>query len=142
MNAKRRRIVTFETYYDPILAEIIQGKLEANGIACYLADENLGVIMPIYNQGDGGVKIKVFERDLEKAKMIIDRDDTLETEDDTAAGNGIVCPYCGSTNARYGDATDNRYDWLAIVIAFIFTTFPFYARRTWHCFSCSRDFNN
>ena len=74
------RIVTFETYYDPILAEIIKGKLEANGIACYLADDNMGTIMPIYNQAIGGVKIRVFERDLKKSRMIVAEDDNLETE--------------------------------------------------------------
>ncbi|HVW12784.1 MAG TPA: hypothetical protein VHB54_03130 [Mucilaginibacter sp.] len=32
-------IVTFETYYNPMLAEIMRAKLEANGIPCLLADE-------------------------------------------------------------------------------------------------------
>ena len=137
---KYDRIVTFETYYDPILAEIIKGKLEANSIACYLADENMSIIMPIYNQAIGGVKIRVFERDLEKAKLIIAEDDNLETEEETVAENEVVCPYCDSTNARYGDATENRYHLVAIVIAFLFMTFPFYARRTWHCFNCGKDF--
>lgn len=64
-------IVTFETFYDPILAEIIRAKLEANGIPCFLADENMGSIYPMYNQGGGGIKLKVFERDLEKCREIV-----------------------------------------------------------------------
>jgi hypothetical protein len=75
-------IVTFETFYDPILAEIIRTKLEANGIPCFLADENMGTIYPAYNQGGGGIKLKVFERDLEKCKEIR-ADDTEPTEEDT-----------------------------------------------------------
>ncbi|MGN6637370.1 MAG: putative signal transducing protein [Mucilaginibacter sp.] len=75
------RIVTFETYYDLMLAEIIKGKLEANGIPCFIADESMGTMIPIYNQAIGGVKIKVFEYDLEKARQIIDTDTSLSNED-------------------------------------------------------------
>ena len=137
---KGDQIVTLETYYDPMLAEIIKGKLEANGISCYLGDEYINSIMPIYNQLTGGVKLRVFARDLEKAKMVIAEDDHLEIEEESTTESSVACPYCGSTNSRYGDATENRYDWLAITIAFIFITFPFYARRVWHCFNCGKDF--
>jgi putative signal transducing protein len=43
MNSEEE-IVTFETYYNPMLAEIIRTRLEANGIPCFLADESLGVL--------------------------------------------------------------------------------------------------
>jgi hypothetical protein len=137
---KSDQIVTLETYYDPILAEIIKGKLEANGISCYLADDNMSVIMPIYNQAIGGVKLRVFEHDLEKAKLIIAEDDNLETEEEPVDNYDVACPHCGSTNTRYGDAIENKYDLVATIVAFIFFTLPFYARRTWHCFNCGKDF--
>jgi len=75
-------IVTFETFYDPILAEIIRTKLEANGIPCLVADENMGSIFPAYNQGGGGIKLKVFARDLEKCREIR-ADHTEPTEEDS-----------------------------------------------------------
>ncbi|MDB5151949.1 MAG: hypothetical protein JWR54_700 [Mucilaginibacter sp.] len=68
---KEDDIVTFETYYNPMLAEIIRTKLEDNGIRCFITDESLGVLYPVYNQGGGGIKIKVFARDLEKCKEIV-----------------------------------------------------------------------
>ncbi|MFI5161812.1 MAG: DUF2007 domain-containing protein [Sphingobacteriales bacterium] len=70
-------IVTFETFYDPLLAEIIRAKLAANGIPCFLADENMGTIYPAYNQGGGGIKLKVFERDVVTCKEIVAQ--TLDT---------------------------------------------------------------
>jgi len=78
--SKEEEIVTFETFYDPILAEIIRTKLEANGIPCFLADENMGSIYPAYNQGGGGIKLKVFERDAEKCREIIDRNDEINED--------------------------------------------------------------
>jgi len=74
---KEEQIVTFETYFDPILAEIIRAKLEANDIPCFLADENMGSIYPAYNQGGGGIKLKVFARDVERCREIIDNDEEL-----------------------------------------------------------------
>ena len=74
-------IVTFETYYDPMLAEIIRTKLDANGIPCFLTDENMGSIYPAYNQGGGGIKLKVFARDVDKCREII-ADNTEPTEED------------------------------------------------------------
>jgi hypothetical protein len=68
---KEDDIVTFETYYNPMLAEIIRTKLEDNGIPCFITDESLGTLYPVYNQGGGGIKVKVFARDLEKCKEIV-----------------------------------------------------------------------
>ena len=79
--SKEDNIVTFEAFYDPMLAEIIRAKLEANGIPCFLADENMGTIYPAYNQGGGGIKLKVFEHDLKKCKEIL-ADNTEPTEED------------------------------------------------------------
>ena len=82
------RIVTLETYYDPMLAEIIRGKLEANNIPCFIADENLGTMYPIYNQAVGGVKLKVFEHDLEKCRQLLTEDNSLSVEDSGRRNRG------------------------------------------------------
>jgi hypothetical protein len=76
------KIVTLEAYYDPMLAEIILGRLEANGIPCFLADENTLAANPFYNQAIGGVKIKVFEHDLEKCRAILADTDEIDTNEE------------------------------------------------------------
>lgn len=78
--SKEEEIVVFETYYDRMLAEIIRTKLEANGIPCFLSDESIGTMYPVYNQGAGGIKLKVFARDVEKCLEIIDRDDEIDEQ--------------------------------------------------------------
>lgn len=65
------KIITFESYYDPMLAEIIRGRLESNGIECFIADSNTIGTNPLFNNAIGGVKIKIFESDLEKCKQIL-----------------------------------------------------------------------
>lgn len=68
------KIVTLASYYDPILAEIIRGRLEAHGIDCFIADGNTVAAQPFYNQAIGGIKIKVFERDITKCRAILAED--------------------------------------------------------------------
>ena len=77
---KDDEIVTLRTFYNPMEAEIIRTKLEANGIPCFIADESLGVLYPVYNQGGGGIKLKVFARDVEDSNEIIN--DTTERGDE------------------------------------------------------------
>jgi hypothetical protein len=71
------KIITFESYYDPMLAHIIQTRLEDSGISCFIADENILAAQPFYNQATGGIKIKIFERDLERARQILAEDNEL-----------------------------------------------------------------
>ena len=77
-------IVVFETYYNPMLAEIVLAKLEANGIPGFITDDSLGVLYPVYNQGGGGIKLKVFARDLEKCKEIMAEDTNLSADEDVS----------------------------------------------------------
>lgn len=78
--SREEEIVVFETYYDRMLAEIIRAKLEANGVPCFLSDESIGTMYPVYNQGAGGIKLKVFQRDVVKAKEIVSQDDQLDEQ--------------------------------------------------------------
>lgn len=81
MISKLEDIVVLETYYNPMLAEIIRAKLEANGIPCFLTDNSLGTMYPVYNQGSGGIKLKVFAKDVEKCREILAEDDELAGDD-------------------------------------------------------------
>jgi hypothetical protein len=115
------KIVTLETYYDPMLAEIIRGKLESNDIPCFIADDGMIGINPLFNQTLGGIKIKVFQSDLEKCKAIIAQNDSLTIEEipkPSSMEDTIVCPFCGSTNVRFGQATVNKFGLLTLIVSF------------------------
>lgn len=140
------QIVTFATYYDPMLAHIVRARLEDNDIPCFIADENMIGINPLYNNALGGIKLKVFERDMERCKALLAEEPIAGTEltvdvTDTA----ITCPHCGSGDVRYGEATEKRFGvwslltWLPSLLFSIFTL-PFLSRKAWHCFNCGKDF--
>jgi predicted ABC-class ATPase len=45
------KIITFEQYYDVMLAHIIRTKLEDNGVPCFIADDNIISANPLYKRG-------------------------------------------------------------------------------------------
>ena len=139
---KYDKLITFESYYDPILAYIIVSRLEDNEIPCFIADDNFIIIQPYLNQALGGIKIKVFEDDEELCRQIMATEPIFEeqtyfdTEEHTDAE--IACPYCGSTNTRYGAATEFKFHLPSLLLSLFFSV-PCYFRNARHCFNCHRD---
>lgn len=131
------QIITFETYYDPMLAQIVRTRLEDSGIPCFVADENLGTLYPAYNSAIGGIKLKIFARDLEKCKAILTADESLPADatitDNRQPAEGITCPHCGSTDVKYNH-TAKKLSWLGSIAAIMSNDKPL------HCNHCGKNF--
>jgi hypothetical protein len=135
------KIITFETYHDPMLAHIIRAKLDENNIPCFIEDDHMAGLNPLYGQSSG-IKLKIFERDLERCKLLIDETETAledHTDIDPETDYTIICPFCASTNVSRIENT-NRPDWLNSFYNFFTTVLPFYTPKQWHCFNCRQDF--
>jgi predicted house-cleaning noncanonical NTP pyrophosphatase (MazG superfamily) len=59
-------IVVLKIFNDSFAANLAQNKLQEEGIESFLVDENVVGLNPL-----GGVELKIFSRDLEKAKKIL-----------------------------------------------------------------------
>ncbi len=103
------RLITIATFNDVTEAHILKGRLESEGILCFLGDEHIVGAHPFYAVAVGGVKLKVTENDVEEAKAIlknIRQGDTifdydtidLVTTDAEIPDEGKVfkCPRCSS----------------------------------------------
>ena len=64
-------IATFDTIID---ANISMGRLQAEGIPCWLADEHIVQTDMLYSPAIGGIKLQVEEDWAEKAQAILDTD--------------------------------------------------------------------
>jgi len=58
--------VVLNIFNDSFAANLAQNKLQEEGIESFLVDENVVGLNPL-----GGVELKIFSRDLEKAKKIL-----------------------------------------------------------------------
>lgn len=151
------KIVVFETFYNPIEANIIKSRLMDSGIQCFLSDEHMLSINPLYTQALGGVKLHLFERDVELAKSVLKEELTglaLEEEMESfpaeeimpKADEGIgaqeipACPNCGSAHVGYVQATKNRFNLPTMVVSFLLMIYPFQVNKVYHCFDCLHEF--
>ena len=74
-------LVTLLKYLQPVEAHILKGKLESEGIAAAVFDENFSTIYPFAAQLTGGVHLKVRAEDLERAKEILAEKPRLSDEE-------------------------------------------------------------
>ncbi len=107
------RLVTIATFNDATEAYILKGRLESEGILCFLGDEHIIGAYPLYAVAVGGVKLKVTENDVEEARAILkkiwqgstlfdyDTIDHLAPPDDAAEpaqAEKESCPRCDSAD--------------------------------------------
>jgi hypothetical protein len=65
------KAVTIRTFDNYIDANIISGKLQAEGITCFLADEYTATINPFLSNAIGGIKLNVPEAEAAKARELL-----------------------------------------------------------------------
>jgi hypothetical protein len=133
-------LVDLRTYYDPMTAHIVRTRLEDNGIPCII-DDSMMSVYPIYTNSLGGIKLKVFESDREKAESLLAEDAELPVEPLTDEDVAAVCPNCGSNNVRNKLAVPNDANWFTRTMDSLFKGLPLGDDPEWHCFNCGKDFN-
>src|SRR5690606_11779501 len=74
-------------------AQIIKGRLEADGIEVFLSDNLTIDTDPLISNAIGGVKLKVLASQSEEAIEILNSINKYSIDDE---GNSIHCPSCNS----------------------------------------------
>jgi hypothetical protein len=135
------KIIVYSTYYNPIEANIIKSRLEDSDIPCFLTDENISTIQPLYNQAVGGVKLNIFEKDIERINALLQEEIIFEDEPAVSEEDEpVACPNCKATNVSYGQATKSRFSWWVTLLSLIFFIYPFKAKNCYHCYQCGNEF--
>ncbi|NLO71627.1 MAG: DUF2007 domain-containing protein [Porphyromonadaceae bacterium] len=69
---KEEKVVSFKFYSSMIDAEVEIDVLKNNGIDCMLNDATMVGVFPIFDDRERGIEVMVFEKDLEKAKKLVE----------------------------------------------------------------------
>ncbi len=64
-------LITIATFSNSIEAHISRSLLESQGIACFLKDEHTINANPMYHLALGGIKLQVWEKDVNEAMSIL-----------------------------------------------------------------------
>ncbi|MDX1372269.1 MAG: DUF2007 domain-containing protein [Nitrososphaeraceae archaeon] len=65
------KLITIKNFNNSAEAHIVRTRLENAGIPCMLFDENVAPLTGVFNQTTGTVKLKIEEKDLVRAKEIL-----------------------------------------------------------------------
>jgi uncharacterized protein (DUF983 family) len=99
--------------------------------------------MPIYGQAVGGIRIKIKEEDVPKAKALIEEWELRPHLDRT--NETLTCAACGSHEIYGGfKSFKTSLGWLTLAISFLFMIYPFYSKTVYRCKRCGEemDMNN
>ena len=119
-------------------AQIIKGRLEADGIQVFLSDEFTIDTDPLVSNAIGGVKLKVLSTDALKAQHILQTIKKYSVDDD---GNVINCPNCKSEKIELFSTIKDVKSLFWFIFGVLFSSLPFYTRHKYRCEDCNTEFD-
>ena len=122
-------VQSFANYID---ANIILGRLQNEGINCWLKDENLVSTIPLWAAATGGIKLMVADTQVEEVKSLL-KDFAEEKR------KQFSCPKCGSNDIDFISSPRDSRNWLSVILGFFFFDYAMPV-KTWHCFTCGAEF--
>ena len=75
------KFITVLTFTFPYEVAIVRGRLESEGITCFVQDELTAQVHPFYSNAIGGVKLQVKENDLKPAIEILKETGYIKEKD-------------------------------------------------------------
>ena len=123
-------LCTFDNY---IPAHITLGRLEEEGISCWLQDENTVTITPMFTNAVGGIKLMVAAPHFERAAALLQQFSQEQKKQ-------TPCPKCGSTNVEFVSTPRKASNWIGAIFGFLFGDYALAVDKVYHCFNCGNEF--
>jgi len=133
-----QELVTVGNFRDLPEALLAKGALEAAGIECHLADDNMVRLQWFISSGLGGIKLRVKKEDAEEALAVLGEPmpETFEVEG-VGGFEQPKCPRCGSFDITHQAGLDKRFALPALwALGGIPIPVP---RNDWKCQSCGAE---
>ncbi len=121
-------VKTFDSYF---LANIILGRLQADGVECYLKDETTVTMDPILTNAIGGIKLVVKK---ENAGWV---DNILKRYDEEYL-NAATCPQCCAHQFSY-IAKPGVTNFLTAVATTLFGSYAIAPDYVYQCGNCGYE---
>ena len=121
------------SYDNYVSAQIALGRLQEDGIDCWLKDENTVTIDPILANAIGGIKLMVANNQAGQALDILN---SLQA----AHKASLSCPYCKSHNIELVSSPRKPLNWISAITTFFFSSYALTVEKNYHCFNCKKEF--
>lgn len=124
--------VPLQSFANYIDAHIVLGRLQEEGIDCWLKDENVVTVNPIWTNAIGGIKLMVAMYQLQQAQELL-------LQSDREKRSHFICPYCNSGNIELVCSHKEAANWFSVLMGFLFFSYAV-PIKIWHCFNCGKEF--
>ena len=132
------KLVTIATFQYSSEAQIIKGRLEAENIEVFLADEYLIDTDPLISNAIGGVKLQVWKVDKIIAERVLASISNFSLDDN---GEALTCPNCGSHEIRYYTSINDFRSFFSFLLCIFFVVLPISVSYKYRCENCHKKFN-
>ena len=129
-----QKIATFQYSAE---AMITKGRLEADGIEVFMADNLTIDTDPMVSNAIGGVKLFVRTEHAGKANAILAEISRYALDN---SGDNIVCPECGQNKVDLMSSVREGKSFFAFMFSFLLGALPFYTKYKYHCSNCGNEF--
>jgi len=133
---EEEKIVILQSFDNPVEANIVRAKLESFDIPCFLTDEHFTGLNPSFNPMTGGVKLRVFEKDVERAMAILQEENLIPVDEES----DIVCPVCNSADVSLEKKRGTKFILASLLISVGFMIYPFRLLKRYRCNQCGNEF--
>lgn len=148
---KDEKLITILTVTFAHEAIATKGRLEAEGIFCFMKDELTVQILPFHSNAVGGIKLQVRESDVERAMEILKESDyttdeeepPLPTEKEQPYNQKLftekgekTCPFCGSDEVF----RVKKLGWIFVLTSLLATEPSPFFQKKYYCFDCKQKF--
>lgn len=120
--------VSVRSYDNYIPAHMMLQRLEEEGIKGYLKDEHTVTIDPILSNAIGGIKLMIYEQQVERALSLIESFEQSYHE-------SVECPNCQSHNIAYIPQR-NTSNWFSAILTWMFGSYAIAPKKVYHCYNC------
>ena len=132
-------LITVKVFDSGIEAHILKARLESEDIPCFIFDENIVTLNPLFNFAVGGIKLKVSRQNAERALSIIHEIEATPYVDENETS--ISCPKCASTDLMNDfKSMKSAGGVISAITSFFFFVFPIYYKSVYKCRACDTEF--
>lgn len=132
----KNETVFVTTFYNNIEANIVKGRLESEGVSCFLTNENFSTLMPHLNYlAGGGTHLFVLQSDYQLAVSILN-----EIETPNRVADRVVCARCQSSDVRLGLGKSKLKKLTIIFLSALFGMQFSNIKPSYICRNCKNEF--
>lgn len=128
-------VITLWRYRDLPEALFVRAKLQAEGIECFLADENIIRLDWFWSNAFGGIRLQLLEEDAATAMDILSQEipDAFPFEEIGQEYLQPRCPRCNSLDVKF-----EEYSGITLLLLYVFSLPVPIHRNYWKCEECGQ----